>query len=368
MSQHPPTTRAINFSAGPSILPLPVLEEVQAEIVDYGGSGMSMIEMSHRSAPYESVHRGAITLIRELFAVPAEFEVLFVQGGATMQFGMLPMNLLTGSSRGAYVNTGAWATKAFDDAAHHGDVYEAWSGRDIGYRRVPEPTELTLRDDTRYVHVTSNETIGGIQYRVWPDTDVPLAADMSSDLLSRRIPWHRFDVVYGGVQKNLGPAGLALVVVRRDTLDHTRRSLAPYLRYDAHASRVSMYNTPPVFPIYVMEKVLRWMRDRGGLIAMEAAAKARAGLLYRTIDESDGFYVNPVEVASRSHMNVVFRLSDQGLEPAFLAAAAEQGLVGLKGHRSVGGCRASIYNAMPMAGVEALRAFMVDFQDTVGRR
>lgn len=363
MLEHPPTTRAVNFGAGPSMLPMSVLEEVQAEIVEYGDTGMSMIEMSHRSVPYESVHHGAVSLIRELLAVPVEFEVLFIQGGATMQFGMLPMNLLTGSTAGAYVDTGAWATKAFDEATHHGEVYQAWSGRDIDYRRVPEATELSLREGTRYVHVTSNETIGGIQFKDWPELDVPMVADMSSDFMSRPIPWELFDVVYGGVQKNLGPAGLALVIVRRDTLEYTQHELASYLRYDVHASNGSMYNTPPVFPIYVMEKVLRWMRERGGLPAMEAAAGARAGRLYRAIDESDGFYVNPVEAASRSNMNVVFRLSDHALEPQFVASAAERGLVGLQGHRSVGGCRASIYNAMPMAGVEALSEFMVDFRD-----
>jgi phosphoserine aminotransferase len=348
------------------MLPLSVLEEVRDEIADYRSTGMSMIEMSHRSGPYESVHHGAMALIRELFAVPDEFEVLLIQGGATMQFGMVPMNLLTGSSTGAYVDTGAWASKAFNDAGHHGDVYEAWSGRAIGYDRTPETAELSIRDDTRYVHVTSNETIGGIQYKAWPDVGVPLVADMSSDLFSRAIPWERFDLVYGGVQKNLAPAGLALVFVRRSTLEHTERDLASYFRYDVHASKNSMYNTPPVFPIYVMEKVLRWIRDCGGLPAMAAAADARADVLYRTIDESDGFYLNPVDVGSRSNMNVVFRLSAEDLEPQFVAAAAERGMVGLKGHRSVGGCRASIYNAMPMSGVETLCEFMFDFQRSEG--
>jgi len=366
MPEQPASTRVFNFSSGPSTLPLAVLEEVQTEIVDYGGTGMSMIEMSHRSPPYELVHRGAIALLRDLLAVPDDFEVLFIQGGATMQFGMLPLNLLTGSSAGAYVDTGAWATKAFEDAGYHGDVYEAWSGRDIGYTRMPQAAELSLRRDTRYVHLTSNETIGGIQYKEWPDVAESLVADMSSDLLSRRVPWERFDVVYGGVQKNVAPAGLALVFIRRSALQHTQRDLASYFRYDVHASKDSMYNTPPVFPIYVMEKVLRWIQDRGGLPAMEAAADARAGLLYQTIDESEGFYTNPVEGASRSNMNVVFRLSDHDLEPQFVAIASERGMVGLKGHRSVGGCRASIYNAMPMAGVEALCEFMADFQESVG--
>jgi phosphoserine aminotransferase len=354
--------RVFNFSAGPGTLPLEVLEEVRAEFVDYRGHGMSIIEMSHRSAPYESVHRSTVDLLRELFGVPEEFDVVFIQGGATMQFGMVPMNLLEAGTRGAYVDTGTWASKAFRDAAHHGDVYSAWSGHDGEYTRVPKPAELLLRDDTRYIHVTSNETIGGVQFKEWPDVPMPLVADMSSDFMSRPIPWHRFDVVYGGVQKNLAPAGLALVFVRRSILEHTRHDLASYFRYDVHASKDSMHNTPPVFPIYVMEKVLRWMRDQGGLPAMEAGANLRSGLIYQAIDESDGFYVSPVELESRSRMNIVFRIADRELESRFQDEAAIRGLHGLKGHRSVGGCRASVYNAMPYEGVEALVSLMEDFR------
>jgi len=357
--------RIFNFSAGPCTLPLPVLEEVQEEFVDYRGTGMSMVEMSHRTAPYEAVHRGATQLARELFGVPDDFVVLFLQGGATMQFGMLAMNLLSNGSRGAYIDTGIWASKAQADGAYHGDVYTAWSGRDISYSRVPTSAELTLQDNTRYVHMTSNETIGGVQYHEWPDVDVPLVADMSSDYMSRTIPWERFDLVYGGVQKNLAPAGSSLVFVRRETLERTRRDLAAYFRYDVHADKDSMYNTPPVFPIYVMEKVLRWMRDQGGLSAMQIAAEQRAGLIYRTIDESGGFYTNPIEPASRSNMNVVFRIADNDLEPRFITEATAAGMSGLKGHRSVGGCRASVYNAMPMAGAEALGEFMVHFHRRV---
>ncbi len=357
--------RVVNFNAGPSTLPPAVLEEVRDEIVEFGDSGMSMIEMSHRSEDYEAVHSGAVRLIRRLFAVPDDFDVLFVQGGATMQFGMLAMNLLSDGSKGGYVDTGAWASKALADGAHHGDVYTAWSGRAGGYVRVPVSSEVEIQTDTRYVHLTSNETIGGVQYRMWPDVGVPLVADMSSDLMSRPIPWERFDVVYGGVQKNLAPAGLALVFIRTSVLEHTARDLASYFRYDVHARAGSMYNTPPVFSIYVMEKVLRWIRHGGGLDAMEAVADERAGLLYGAIDNSDGFYTNPVEPASRSHMNVVFRLADHDLESAFIDEAAERGLVGLKGHRSVGGVRASIYNAMPIAGVERLCELMGEFRRRV---
>ncbi len=358
--------RVFNFGAGPSMLPLAVLEEVQAEFVDYRGHGMSIVEMSHRSASYGSVHRGAVDLLRELFHVPEGFDVVFIQGGATMQFGMLAMNLLTDGLKGAYVDTGAWASKALDDGSHHGDVYAAWSGRDIGYARVPDSGELTIRGNTRYLHVTSNETIGGVQFNTWPDVPVPLVADMSSDLMSRPIPWDRFDVVYGGVQKNLAPAGMALVFIRRSILEHTRHDLAAYFRYDVHATSDSMHNTPPVFPIYVMEKVLRWIRDQGGLPAMEEAAEIRSDLIYQIIDESGGFYVSPVESASRSKMNVVFRIADHALEPHFVAEATANGMPRLKGHRSVGGCRASVYNAMPQAGVVALCEFMADFQHNAG--
>jgi phosphoserine aminotransferase len=358
--------RVVNFNAGPSTLPVTVLEEVRDEAVEFDDAGMSMIEMSHRSEAYEAVHSGARNLIRELFAVPDGFDVLFIQGGATMQFGMLPMNLLVGTSKGGYVDTGAWASKALADGSHHGDVYAAWSGRDSRYSRIPVVEDLSVQDGTRYLHLTSNETIDGVQYRTWPEVAVPLVADMSSDLMSRRIPWERFDVVYGGVQKNLAPAGLALVVIRRSILEHTARDLAAYFRYDVHASAGSMYNTPPVFPIYVMEKVLRWVRDRGGLEAMAANADARAGRLYRTIDESDGFYVNPIDPGSRSNMNVVFRLADHDLEPVFISEAAARGLVGLAGHRSVGGVRASIYNAMPLSGVESLCELMEEFRARSG--
>jgi len=358
--------RVFNFSAGPCTLPLPVLEEVEAEFIDYKGAGMSIVEMSHRTAPYEAVHQNAIRLVRDIFRVPEDMEIVFVQGGATMQFGMLAMNLLTNGSRGAYVETGVWASKAEQDGAHHGDVYTAWSGRDLGYARVPRSDELSVAEGTRYVHVTSNETIGGVQFKTWPEVEVPLVADMSSDYMSRPIPWEKFDLVYGGLQKNLAPAGAALVFIRRSVLEHTSRNIAAYFRYDIHASKDSMYNTPPVFPIYVMEKVLRWMKDQGGLPAMEAAAEERAGLIYAAIDDSDGFYTNPIERSSRSNMNIVFRIADHDLESQFVAEAADKGMPGLKGHRSVGGCRASVYNAMPIAGAEALSEFMVEFKRKVG--
>ncbi|MDH3606038.1 MAG: 3-phosphoserine/phosphohydroxythreonine transaminase [Acidimicrobiia bacterium] len=353
--------RAFNFGAGPCTLPLAVLEEAQEEFVDFGGAGMSLIEMSHRSAAYEAVHTEAIARVRKLFLVPDDFEVLFLQGGASLQFAMVPLNLLTGSAPAGYVVSGSWGKRAIGDAAHHGDAYAAWNGEAEGFARMPSSAELDIRPDSRYLHVTSNETIHGIRMTEWPDTDVRLVGDMSSDYLSRPIPWARFDVVYGGAQKNLGPAGLTIVFVRRSVLSGTNRNLGAYLRWDVHADSNSLYNTPPVFAIYMMGKTLQWIEQQGGLAAMESAAEARAGLIYDVIDSSDGFYRSPVEVGSRSLMNVVFRMPDEESEGRFLAAATEQDLVGLKGHRSVGGMRASLYNAMPMSGVEALASLMGSF-------
>ncbi len=353
--------RIYNFSAGPSTLPLEVLEEARDELVDYRDTGMSIIEMSHRGPEYTAVHEAAIADARAVYRVPEDFAAIFVQGGASLQFAMVPLNLLGDGRRAGYVDTGAWASKALADAGHHGDVYAAWSGADEGYRRVPDDAELAIEDGTRYLHITSNETIGGVQFHRWPEVDIPLVADMSSDFFSRPIPWERFDVVYGGVQKNLGPAGAAMVFIRRSVLEEANRELAAYLRYDVHVAKDSMYNTPPVFTIYMVGKVLRRLREHGGIGAVAERAEQKAKLLYGAIDGSGGFYRNPVDPASRSLMNVVFRLPDEALEARFVEQATDAGLSGLKGHRSVGGCRASIYNAMPIDGVRALVEFMDDF-------
>lgn len=360
------SSRAFNFSAGPCTLPLEVLEEAQAEFVEFGGLGMSLIEMSHRSKAYQGVQDAATNLAREVFEAPDEFEVLFLGGGATLQFAMVAMNLLGSGRKGAYVNSGAWATKALEDAAHHGEVYAAWDGVSEHYARMPSDDELTLLPDTRYLHITSNETIGGIRYTEFPDVDLRLVGDMSSDYMSRPVPWDRFDLIYGGAQKNLGPAGVDITFIRRSILSETNRDLAAYLRYDIHAAKGSMYNTPPVFTIYMVGKVLAWMKANGGLGAFEAAAGHKAGLIYQAIDTSNGFYRSPVDPASRSHMNVVFRLPSEEHETRFVAGAADQNMLNLKGHRDVGGIRASIYNAMPTNGVEALVEFMEDFQAANG--
>ena len=356
------SVRVHNFCAGPCTLPVSVLEEVQAELLDFDGTGMSIIEASHRADAYDSVHMSALADFRHLAGVPDDFAVLFLQGGASLQFGQVPMNLLAAGETAGYVDTGAWGGKALSDAAMVADVYGAWSGADDGYRRVPEDSELEVREGSRFLHVTSNETIGGIRFSRFPAVDVPLVADMSSDFLSRPIDWSRFDLVYGGAQKNLGPAGLAVVVVRSDLLGRSGRDMASYLDYRTHASADSMANTPPMFAVYVMGKVLAWMRDSGGLPEFERRAAERADLLYAAIDGSDGWYTSPVEDQSRSHMNIVFRLPDEDLEKRFVHEAAEAGMVNLKGHRSVGGIRASVYNAMPLAGVAALGDFMEGFR------
>ncbi|MFQ5967839.1 MAG: 3-phosphoserine/phosphohydroxythreonine transaminase [Acidimicrobiia bacterium] len=356
-------SRVFNFSAGPCTLPLEVLEEAQREFVEYQDTGMSIIEMSHRTPPYERVHFEAMELAREISGAPDDFEVLFIQGGATLQFAMVPLNLLGGGGTGAYAVTGAWAQRALEDGRYHGDVYSAWDGEPTGFTRTPSSQELELASDTRYLHITSNETINGIRYPTWPEADVPLVADVSSEFLSRPLPWDRFSVVYGGIQKNLGPSGLALVFVRRSAIGEAPQ-LSAYLSYSTHADSDSMFNTPPIFQIYLMGKVLRWIKSQGGVPGIENASEYKAGLVYDAIDQSEGFYRSPVSEESRSVTNVVFRLPTEELEARFLADAETRGMVSLKGHRKVGGCRASLYAAIPTEGVEALAEFMGEFRST----
>lgn len=356
------TCRKHNFSAGPCTLPLECLQEAQQEFVDYQDSGMSLIEMSHRGKHFQEVSSEAMELSMELFGVPDDFSVLFLQGGAILQFSMVPMNLLKPGQKAAYVNSGTWAKGAITDAREYGDIYVAWDGEHCNYTRMPETGELKLQEDTRYLHITTNETIGGIRCPEWPDVSVPLVGDVSSEYMARPIPWEKFDLVYGGAQKNLGPSGLTVVFIRNAILKHTNTGIGRYLRYDVHQSKGSMFNTPPVFPIYMFGKVLKWMKKEGGLAAMESRAEEKSSILYDTIDQSGGYYNCPVDTACRSHMNVVFRLSSEQLEQQFLAEAAAADFMNLKGHRSVGGCRASIYNAMPRSSVEGLSRFMKDFQ------
>lgn len=356
------TIRAHNFCAGPCTLPLEVLEEAQREFVDYQGAGMSLIEMSHRGKHYDGVHKETTDLALDVYGAPDDFAVLFIQGGATLQFAMIPMNLLGAGQRAGYVNSGSWAKGAITDAKPYGDIYTVWDGADCNYTRMPRSEEIELSDNTRYLHITSNETIGGIRFPQWPEVSIPLVADMSSDYMSRPIPWERFDLVYGGVQKNLGPSGMAMVFVRKSILEETNRNIARYLRFDVHNDKDSLFNTPPVFTIYMVGKVLKWMKRKGGVSVIEGEAAEKAGLLYRVIDESDGYYRCPVDPACRSHMNVVFRLPSEDLEVKFLSEATAAHFLNLKGHRSVGGCRASIYNAMPKESVAALAEFMNTFR------
>ncbi|MGH8928919.1 MAG: 3-phosphoserine/phosphohydroxythreonine transaminase [Acidimicrobiia bacterium] len=358
--------RAHNFGAGPCTLPLEVLEEVQAEFIDFAGTGMSLIELSHRSAEYELVHNQALRLARDVAEAPDDFEVLFIQGGATLQFAMVAMNLLTPADKGGYVVSGSWGKRALEDATPLGSVYAAWDGKASGYGRMPATREIALQPGTRYLHVTTNETIGGIRMVEMPQVGVPLVADMSSEYLARPIDWTLYDLVYGGVQKNLAPAGMAVVYVRRSALERARSDLGSFLRYRWHAETRSLGHTPPMFPIYLMGKVLVRMKASGGIRGAEEAAAAKAGMIYRVIDSSDGFYRNPVDPEVRSHMNVVFRLPDESLETQFLKQAESARMVGLKGHRSVGGLRASLYAAVPMASVEFLAEFMTDFHASHG--
>lgn len=357
--------RAHNFGAGPCTLPTDVLAEAQSEFLDFAGSGMSVMELSHRSTTYDAVHREAIALTREVAGAPDDFDILFIQGGATLQFSMVPMNLLGDGERAGYVVSGTWGEKALANAAPHGEVYPAWDGAGNGYTRMPEPGEITIEEGTRYLHVTTNETIGGIRMVRFPETDVPLVGDMSSEYLARPIAWDRYDLVYGGVQKNLAPAGMAVVFVRRSAIADGP-DVGDYLRYGFHADSDSLGNTPPMFPIYIMGKVLRLIRDQGGVEALEARSAEKAALLYDAIDGSDGFYRSPVERADRSHMNVVFRLADPDLEALFLAESVDEGFVGLKGHRSVGGLRASLYAALEVDSVRALVDFMDAFRSARG--
>ena len=358
--------RVHNFCAGPCTLPVSVIQELADELPNFGDTGMSLIEMSHRDPVYDEIHHETMDLLRELCNVPEDFSILLLQGGATLQFAMVAMNLLatddpTVRPRGGYVVSGSWGKKAYADASLVGDTYTAWSGADTEFSTMPSAADIQLEDGTRFLHVTSNETIGGIRLPEFLDLDVRQVADMSSDYLTRPIPWEKFDLVYGGAQKNLGPAGLAVAFVRNSVLAEMPTSIPAYLRYQTHADSDSLANTPPVFPIWAPGKVLRWIKANGGIEGMQTRAAERSSILYSAIDGSDGFYRSPVDVAARSHTNVVFRIANADLEGKFLAEAETEHLMNLKGHRSVGGIRASVYNALPTESVQALEDFMRRF-------
>ncbi len=370
-------SRVMNFNAGPAALPLPALERARDELVDFAGSGMSVMEHSHRGKEYEKVHEEAIALVRELLAVPAGYEVLFLQGGASQLFAQLPMNLLDEGGVADYVVTGAWGEKALSEAKvvaklAGGEARVACStgtgeGKEKSYLRVPLPNEVNATPRASYLHVTSNETIHGVEYEVDPSrpfpraADVPLVADMSSDFLWRKFDVSRFGLVYAGAQKNIGPSGVVVVIASQELIAKGRKDIPKIFQLRTAAENRSLYNTPPTFGIYMVRNVLAWLKGQGGLDGIERRNRAKAAKLYATIDANASFYRCPVEKQSRSVMNVVFRLPSEAQEEAFVAEAKKRSMVGLKGHRSVGGIRVSLYNAVEPAWVDALCAFMTEF-------
>jgi len=359
------TDRVFNFSAGPAVLPLPVLEKAQQQLLALPGVGMSVLEISHRSKAFSDINDAANEGLRRLLAVPDNYKILFLQGGSRLQFAMVPMNLLRGSGKPAdYVLTGSWGKKARDEAENEGTVRVAWDGKSTNYDRVPSADHLDLDPNAAYVYITSNETIQGVQFPTEPETgDVPLVCDASSDFLCRPTPIDRYGLIYACAQKNAGPAGVTVVIIRDDLLTRGGHSLAGYLNYRNHADNDSLYNTPPSFGVYIVGLVAEWLaKDIGGLARMEAINRKKSQMLYDTIDASNGFYSGHAQPDCRSLMNVTFRLPSDELQNRFLTEAESHGLYTLKGHRSVGGIRASIYNAMPVEGVETLRDFMKDFQ------
>jgi phosphoserine aminotransferase len=359
-------TEVFNFSAGPAVLPGSVLEQAREELRDWQGSGMSVMEMSHRGSHFMSIAQQAEADLRALLSIPDGYQVLFLQGGATSQFAMVPMNLLRGRARADYINTGAWSKKAIAEAGRYCTVNVAASAEASNFSDIPAPDSWQLDAGAAYLHYTPNETIGGVEFSWIPDTgEVPLVADMSSTILSRPLDVSRYGLIYAGAQKNIGPAGLTVVIVREDLLGETLKSTPSMYNYRLHADAGSMLNTPPTFAWYLAGLVFQWLHHLGGLAAIEVVNRRKAGRLYQAIDSSS-FYHSPVRADCRSLMNVPFTLADSSLDGDFLAKAAAAGLLNLKGHRSVGGMRASIYNAMPEAGVDALVAFMQEFERTRG--
>ncbi|MCH8921779.1 MAG: 3-phosphoserine/phosphohydroxythreonine transaminase [Planctomycetes bacterium] len=362
--------RHYNFSAGPANLPLRVLEQAQRELLCLPGAGASVMEISHRGAPFRAILDEAEANYRRLLEIPDNYRVLFLQGGARLQFSMVPMNLLRLAGKSAdYILTGAWGNKAIEEARNVGDVRIAWDGRETAYDRLPEAGQLDLNADAAYAHFTSNETIQGVQFLDEPAVgDVPLVCDASSDLLCRPLPIEKYALIYASAQKNCGPAGVTVVIVRDDVLQRSDKKLPGYLSYANHAAEGSLYNTAPTFAIYLVNLVAKWLLDEiGGLAAMETQNRRKAKMLYDVLDESGGFYQGHARAQDRSLMNVTFRLPDEDLDQQFLAEAESQQLDALKGHRSVGGVRASIYNAMPVEGVEKLAEFMKQFQQKAGK-
>ena len=358
--------RVYNFAAGPAVMPLPVLEEIQRDLIALPGVGMSILEISHRSKPFEAILSQAEADIRKLAGIPSNYQVLFLQGGASLQFSMVPMNLLTAGGTADYIDTGSWAEKAIKEAKKVGNVNVAASTKDSNYSRIPKASELKLTPNAAYVHITANNTIEGTEWKDLPDTGgVPLVNDTSSDMFSRPIDISKHALIYAGAQKNMGPAGVTVVIVRDDLLQRSQKTLPTMLNYAVHAENKSLYNTPPAFAVYALGLVMKWLLGQGGLSAIAEVNKRKAARLYAEIDRT-GFYRGTANKDDRSLMNVTFRLASEELEKEFVKQSAAAGLDGLKGHRSVGGIRASIYNAFPEDGIDALVSFMKEFERTRG--
>jgi phosphoserine aminotransferase len=360
------TDKIYNFSAGPAVLPLPVLEEAQRDLVALPGVGMSIMEISHRSKAFDDIHEESKKNLRELLGLPDNYHMLFLQGGASLQFSMIPMNLLPKGGSADYIVTGSWGQKAVKEAKREGAVNIAGTTEDGNFSRVPGQDELKLDPHAAYSHFTTNETIHGVEWKHEPEVgDVPLIADTSSDMLSRPFPVEKYALIYAGAQKNMGPSGVTVVIIRDDLLQRIPDGLHTMLDYRTHVKNNSLYNTPNTFGIYIMNLVFKWLKDKGGLAGMQRENEAKAKILYDTIDATD-FYRGHADADSRSLMTVTFRLPSEELEKQFAKEATAAGLDGLKGHRSVGGLRASIYNAFPREGVEALVSFMKEFEKKNG--
>ena len=356
--------RVFNFSAGPAALPLEVLQQAQAELVNWHGSGMSVMEMSHRGKEYMGIQAEAEADLRELMGIPASYKVLFLQGGASLQFAMVPMNLLRGKASADYLNTGEWSKKAIKEAKKYGAVNVVASSEDKNFSYAPAQSQWKLDPNAAYVHITQNETIGGVELFWTPETgSVPLVSDLSSDILSRPFDVSKFGLIYAGAQKNIGPAGLTIVIVREDLLGQTVAGTPTMMDYAIQAENDSMYNTPPTYAIYIAGLVFKMLKAKGGLAAMEKHNRAKAQILYDVLDASS-FFASPVARENRSLMNIPFTLKNAELDEEFLKGAKARGMIQLKGHRSVGGMRASIYNAMPVEGVQALADYMKEFEKT----
>ncbi|TVP92744.1 MAG: 3-phosphoserine/phosphohydroxythreonine transaminase [Pseudomonadaceae bacterium] len=358
--------RLFNFCAGPAALPEAVLQQAQRELLDWQGKGLSVMEMSHRSDEFVSVAETAEQDLRDLLGIADNYKVLFLQGGASQQFAQIPLNLLPDGGKADYIDTGIWSAKAIEEASRFGNVHVAASAKGHDYFAIPGQNDWQLSADAAYVHYTPNETIGGLEFNWIPDVgDTPLIADMSSTILSRPLDINRFGMIYAGAQKNIGPSGLVVVIIREDLLGRARASCPTMLDYSVAAKNASMYNTPPTFAWYLSGLIFQWIKQQGGLEAMQRINDSKQRTLYAAIDGSE-LYSNPINLADRSWMNIPFRLADDRLDKPFLAGAGERGLLNLKGHRSVGGMRASIYNAVPQAAVDALVAYMAEFEQQHG--